>query len=88
MDSVSGDTKATYKVVNKLLDKDYGTDKLPNGTSDVDTANGLKNFFHGKVHDIYDDIKKNLDSASKHSDDNTLQYRIEGGGTIAFFSLF
>ena len=40
LSSVTGNAKETYKVVNKLLDKEYGTNKLPNGKSDSEIANG------------------------------------------------
>ena len=55
---VTGDVKATYKVVNGLLDKEYGLNKLPNGQSDTEIANNLKDFFHNKIHKIYSDIEE------------------------------
>ena len=57
LSSITGNAKETYKVVNKLLDKEYGTNKLPNGKSDSEIANGLKDFFHSKITNIYSDIK-------------------------------
>lgn len=64
--SVSGDAKATYKVLNKLLDKKYGSDKLPNGDSDSAVANSLKSFFHGKVQTIYEGIESDLQTLTSH----------------------
>ena len=65
---VAGNVKATYKIVNKLLDKEYGADKLPNGKSDSEIANDLKSFFHGKVAGIYNEIKENLNTCSTTED--------------------
>ena len=64
LSSITGNAKETYKVVNKLLDKEYGTNKLPNGKSDSEIANGLKDFFHSKITNIYSDIKKSADSST------------------------
>lgn len=44
LDSYKGDARGTYKVINKLLDKEYGSNKVPNG-EDQDVANRLKDFF-------------------------------------------
>ena len=57
------DPKATYKVINKLLDKQYGSDKLPNGESDVKVANNLQSYFQDKIHKIYQDITANIKDA-------------------------
>ena len=62
LSSAAGSTKASYKIVNKLLDKQYGTNILPNGDSDISIANNLKDFFHSKVVKIYNEIDEN----SKH----------------------
>ena len=64
LSSITGNAKETYKVVNKLLDKEYGTNKLPNGKSDSEIANGLKDFFYSKITNIYSDIKKSPDSST------------------------
>ena len=57
LDSLAGNQRETYKVVNKLLDKQYGKNVFPNGDSDESIANNLKNYFHSKVNNIYSDIE-------------------------------
>lgn len=66
LSSITGDAKATFKVVNKLLDKEYGTRKLPNGNSNYEIANDLKDFFHSKITSIYSGIEK-------HAKDSTIK---------------
>ena len=51
-------------MVNQLLDKQYGANKLPNGESDIAVSNDLKDFFHNKVKGIYDKIQKDAASLS------------------------
>ena len=53
-----GDSKATYKIVNTLWDKEHTSIKLPKGCSNEENANNLKNFFHNKVAKIYSDIEQ------------------------------
>ena len=50
--------------MNRLLDKQYGTNKLPNGESDTVIANNLKTFFHERVANIYESIKSKLKECS------------------------
>ena len=54
-----GDAKATYKVMNRLLDKEYGSNKTPNG-DDQENAEKLKTFFDQKVKTIYSGIQSSL----------------------------
>ena len=54
-----GDSKATYKVINKLLDKEYGSNKTPNG-DDEKIAEDLKTYFDQKVKTIYSNIESEL----------------------------
>jgi hypothetical protein len=54
---VEGDPKGTYNVINHLLDKEFGVNKLPNGTSDKEVAENLKSFFDDKVKTIYKKIE-------------------------------
>ena len=61
LESYKGDAKGTYKVINKLLDREYGSNKVPNG-EDQDVANRLKDFFHSKVKNIYSGITAENDS--------------------------
>jgi hypothetical protein len=58
--SVKGDSRGTYKVINHLLDKEYGANKLPNGVSDEIVAEKLKSFFDKKVKTIYSKIEEEL----------------------------
>jgi hypothetical protein len=60
LSAVKGDSRGTYKLINHLLDKEYGTNKLPNGVSDKETAENLQNFFNQKVKNIYSGIEKEL----------------------------
>ena len=62
LSSVKGDSRGTYKVINKLLDKEYGANKVPNG-DEQDVANRLKIFFDEKVKTIYSNIEKGQSSA-------------------------
>ena len=68
LSSAVGDSKATYKVVNRLLDKEYGVNKLPNGDNDTAIANSLKNFFHSKISSIYSDITDDLKNTQVHTE--------------------
>ena len=72
LSTIAGDSRATYKVVNKLLDKEYGTKKLPNGESDVTISNSLKDFFHNKISSIYSDIKKSQENSSMSYEENLI----------------
>ncbi len=56
LDSLIGNPRETYKIVNHLLDKEYGKNVLPNGETDEAVANNLKQFFDTKVKNIYSDI--------------------------------
>ena len=75
-----GDSRATYKVINHLMDKEYGSSKMPNGT-DQEVADNLKEFFDSKVKTIYSQIEleaKNItsptviDNATRHHDKTPL----------------
>ena len=63
--SLEKDPKGTYKVINHLLDKEYGTENLPNGVSNDEIANNLKDFFDSKVKNIYSGI---IDALPDNSD--------------------
>lgn len=54
---LKGDSKGTYKVINHLLDKEFGANKLPNGNCDEEVAEKLKSFFDDKVKTIYKKIE-------------------------------
>ena len=96
--AASGDSKATYKIVNALFDKQYCSTKLPKGASDHDTAESMKNFFHNKVSAIYEDIKKSqsenctLESEDKVGTDcvapgDTDQNTMEDSPSASYFKL-
>ena len=52
-----GDSKATYSIVNNLLDKD-STQKAPTGVNNKQVAETLKTFFKDKVQKIYSSIEE------------------------------
>ena len=58
LDSHAGNPRETYKVINNLLDKEYGKNSFPNGENDESVANNLKDFFDSKVKKIYAGIEK------------------------------
>jgi hypothetical protein len=60
LSSVKGDARGTYKVINTLLDKEYGSRTVPNGVSDEAVANNLMSYFDSKVKNIYNGIKEAL----------------------------
>ena len=68
--SHKGDARATYKVVNGLLDKEYGANKVPNG-DETSTANRLKSFFDTKVKTIYQNIEAELDKNPPNDNQNS-----------------
>ena len=53
-----GDSKATYKIINTLWDKEHSSAKLPKGCTDGENSDNLKNFFHDKVSKIYSGIEE------------------------------
>lgn len=59
LSSLAGDARETFKVVNHLLDKEYGGKKFPNGESDFAVAENLMEFFDTKISKIYKTIEKN-----------------------------
>ena len=61
--SCKGDSRGTYKVINKLLDKEYGANKVPNGL-DNEVATKLKTYFDQKVKKIYSNIEDELGNTS------------------------
>lgn len=52
-----GNPKETYKIVNNLLDKEFGKQLQPNGI-DSQVASNLQSFFHSKVAKIYESVAK------------------------------
>ena len=69
-----GDSRGTYKVINKLLDKEYGANKVPNGDPE-DVAERLKNFFDQKVKKIYSKIQDDVIHSS--AKDTTLEVSVD-----------
>ena len=70
LSSCRGDSRGTYKVINKLLDKEYGANKVPNGEAE-DVADRLKTFFDQKVKTIYSKIEEDNNRSPTH--DGTFQ---------------
>ena len=71
LSTCQGDARATYKIVNRLLDKECGSRVLPNGENDAETANALGDFFDTKVKNIYAGIEseqKDTDAARSIND--------------------
>ena len=58
----AGNPKATYKIINSLLDKEFAAKKHPSCSSDAECANKHKDFFHSKVTNIYAEIKERADN--------------------------
>ena len=42
---MKNDPKETYKLINKLLDREYGSNKLPNDKDDETIAKNFSSFF-------------------------------------------
>ena len=64
-----GNPRETYKVINHLLDKDYGAEKFPNGNCDTAVANDLKTYFKTKVDNIYAEIDAEQSTTTDGRDD-------------------
>ncbi|KAL5260602.1 hypothetical protein ACHWQZ_G010676 [Mnemiopsis leidyi] len=64
-----GDARATYKVINKLLDKEFGAKKLPNG-KDEEIAENLKTHFDQKVKKIYSNIQSEITKCAPKIDES------------------
>ena len=72
LNSLEYNPKGTYKVINHLLDKEYGTDNLPNGFNNQEIADNLKDFFDSKVKKIYSGIEDDLSVSMKQLSGNTI----------------
>ena len=57
LSSFQDDPRSTYKIVNRLLDKECGSQIFPNGESDENLANAFGNIFDSKVHNVYAGIE-------------------------------
>ena len=73
LDSVSGNPRETFKVVSHLLDKEFGTSAVPNGSNDQEIAENMKDFFHEKVNKIYNEIGAANSGLKNHRPFNTLK---------------
>ena len=80
LDSVVGNSRETFKVINHLLDKQYSSNVFPNGPDDVVIAENLKDFFSEKVNNIYQEIKsdcvKYQETKSEDSNEPTTQFSL------------
>ena len=56
--SARGDSKETYRLINRLLDREFGANKLPNEKDDDTIAKNFCSFFDTKVKAIYSKIEK------------------------------
>ena len=70
LSSLKGDPRGTYKVINRLLDKQYGSNTVPNGESDEVIASNLMTFFDNKVKTIYSDISNSPQAPYVNSQSN------------------
>ena len=68
LSSLQGDARSTYKVVNRLLDKEFGSNVYPNGESDASVADKLAEFFDSKVRNIYAGIEDENSTDSEFPD--------------------
>ena len=57
LEDCKGDSKKTYSIVNKLLDREKVSSSLPSATTPLDIANNFKTFFKDKVETIYQKIE-------------------------------
>ena len=57
--SAKGDAKETYRLINQLLDREFGVNKLPNEKDDKTIASNFCSFFDNKVKTIYSKIEAN-----------------------------
>ena len=76
---VKGDSRATYRVINHLIDKEYGSTKVPYG-KEQNVVEDLRNFFDKKVKTIYSKIeeeKKRL-TFSTCDIDESIHYKRSG----------
>lgn len=71
----SGNPKETYKIINNLLDKEFGKNLQPNGT-DKEVAQNLQSFFNNKVGKIYESIEKSCFEHSARSISHEFQTQI------------
>ena len=84
LDSHAGNPRETYKVINNLLDKEYGKNMFPNGENDESVANNLKDFFDSKVKKIYAGIEKeNCENTNGAKD---MPYEPESASKASFTS--
>ena len=69
---VKNDPKETYKLINKLLDREYGSNKLPNDKDDETIAKNFSSFFDSKVKKIYTKISENLEKQEAPEQSNSI----------------
>ena len=70
--SLEYDPKGTYKVINRLLDKEYGTDNLTNGLNNQKIADNLKDFFDSEVKKINSGIEDDVSVSMNKLSGNTI----------------
>ena len=91
LSAAKGDSKATYRIINNLLDKDL-SQKAPTSSSNKQAAEDLRDFFHQKVDKIYKCItNENVGSSYCSSPEvSALDEEIitQKGDTLGSFKLF
>ena len=84
LQSCQKDPKKTYKVVNRLLDKEFCKNQLPSGKDDVTVATKMGDFFQQKVHKIYSEFDKDKLPYHKSNVDNLPHESFHGKSLSAF----
>ena len=75
-DSCKGDLKATFKVVNQLLNK-ANCSKFPSHTNEKTLANSFKKFYTNKVTNIRDNFKKSSKTTDFKIRKQLIKYPLE-----------
>ena len=65
LEAFQGDKKGTYRIVNKLMDRDLSKNIIPHIKPDDVTADEFKTFFKEKVETIYTEIESNIPCSPK-----------------------
>ena len=81
--SLKGDSRGTYKVINQLMDKEYGANKLPHGDS-LEVAERLRSFFDEKVKKIYSNIEDTYSEMDDTISSKPIGYSADDDARIMF----
>ena len=58
LSAAKNDPKKTYRIINHLLDREFGLNKYPNNTDESSIAENFSSFFDEKVKSIYTEIEE------------------------------